>query len=729
MNSILRHTLALVCVGLTIANPSLGAQADIVTDEATTDASSPPAADGSTIVYEESFFAEYNLRTADEMLQRIPGGARMLDSADSGGGQQRGFGSEGDQILINGRRLAGKSNEISAALRRIRIENVDRIELLRGTSNDIDVRSEGVVINIVLKEREATTHSGSATVKARLDDSGRSELDGDVSYNGELGKLTYFLSLDKNSFSEEFFGGFSRREAEERYFFATGELQQFRAIETERNLDEVTFAANSTYDFESDERLQLNILVKPVESDEPDVTRFTAYDIDGAEVSSGVELRNRIVDSSLEWEFGGSYEHGISDDGNLKVLWVYTHNDTESEDTRGILNGDGVDEVSRYPSEVLQTEAILRGSYFWPLTANQTLELGGEVARNLHEQTIQAFFDFNGDGVAEEIEIFDPSSKVEELRSEIFANHNWTLSERWTAATSLVAEHSEITQRGVDINNKTRFRFMKPRVDLRYAPDPSDQLRIRIERTVSQLNFSNFVPRYDIRTERFTAGNPYIRPETAWEYELGFEHRLPDDQGVVDLRTFFNDIEDRIESVAIDLDGDGDFENAPGNIGDGTEYGFELSLSLRMTRLGAPNLIIDASYLWRDSSIVDPFTGIERNMATREDYLVNLGIRHDVPARRLAYGVSYEHQGGPFARYDWQERRWYIRQPQVSLFVDKKLGSRWTFRVDAIGLTGNEIERTRLIYADDASVGTLGRREFFEEVRDRRYTVSLTATF
>jgi len=386
-------------------------------------------------------------------------------------------------------------------------------------------------------------------------------------------------------------------------------------------------------------------------------------------------------------------------------------------------------EFGRNPSRVLQTEAILRGSYFWPLSGNQTLEVGAEFAKNSHEQTIQVFFDLDGDGIPEKIDIFDPSSTVEELRTELFANHNWTLNSRWTASASLVAENSALTQRGVDINNETQFRFLKPRIDLRYAPNSSDQLRFKLERTVSQLNFGNFVPRYEIFQDRYSSGNPDLRPETAWEYELGFERRLTGDQGVVEARVYFKDIQDRIESVAIDPDGDGNFETASGNIGDATEYGTELNLSLRMTRLGLPNLIVDAGYLRRNSSVTDPFTGRERKMSTPQEYGVKLSVRHDISDRGLSYGASFEHDGGLFTRYEWREFRSYERKPHLDLFLEKRFRSRWIFRLDAVGLTGNVVERTRLFYADNAADGAVGERQFFKETRDRRYKVGLTATF
>jgi len=691
--------------------------------------------DSSTIVYDQEFFAQYAVTTADDILRRIPGVSTILDSTEGGGGgggggnnDRRGFGSDGDQILINGRRLAGKSNEISSALRRIQIQNLDRVELLRGTSNDIDVRSDGIVVNLILKEGEATTASGSVLFASQLDDNGWVNLDGAVNYNGELGKLAYFLSLERNTFGNGM-GGFTRRYRDESYLFSTGELMQDRYTEGERIADELSFAANSTYHFERGDKLQLNVLIKPSTREVHDVTQFTEYDIDGTPGSSGVDLRSQVVDPDLEWEFGGTFERRVGEGGNFKILTVFNSEDTSSVSSRDELSGDVLSEVNRNPSDILETEAILRSSYYWPLSSSQTLEIGAETARNALEQTIEAFFDLDEDGVAEQIDIFNPSSKVEEARTELFINHNWTLNDRWTASSSLVAESSTLSQSGDDINNETDFDFVKPRIDVRFAPNPSDQLRIKIEKTVSQLEFSEFVPEYSVRDDRFTEGNPNLRPETAWEYEVGYEHRLQDDRGVVEARVFYNDIQDRIESVAIDPDNDGEFDSATGNIGDATEYGFELNFSIRMAAIGVPDLILDGGYLRRKSSVTDPFTGLDRDLGMRFQTETELSLRHDVSAHQLSYGFSYGNNFGTWLSSQWSDYRTFARDPDITAFLEKRFGSRWTLKLDAMDITQSARQRTRSIYAENATIGTLSRTEAYDEIRDRRYTISLTATF
>ena len=103
----------------------------------------------STVVYQAEFFAQYSPVSVNDIIDRIPGISLALNAgAPSGGGgntnnqnNSRGLGA-GAQILINGKRLAGKDNEARSQLNRIAASQVRHIEIIRGTSGDLDVRSD-----------------------------------------------------------------------------------------------------------------------------------------------------------------------------------------------------------------------------------------------------------------------------------------------------------------------------------------------------------------------------------------------------------------------------------------------------------------------------------------------------------------------------------------------------------------------------------------------------------
>ena len=128
----------------------------------------------STVVYPADYFTEWAPITAQDMLARIPGqedsGPRGGGGGPGGnpasGGRGLGSGSGGTEILVNGKRTAGKNNATSSLLSSIAASQVREIQIIRGTSAELDVRGSAQVVNVVLFEELA---SSSIAYEARME--------------------------------------------------------------------------------------------------------------------------------------------------------------------------------------------------------------------------------------------------------------------------------------------------------------------------------------------------------------------------------------------------------------------------------------------------------------------------------------------------------------------------------------------------------------------------------
>jgi hypothetical protein len=100
-----------------------------------------PAADGARS-YAPADFARFVPRNALDMLRQVPG--FVIREAE----QERGLGQATGNVLINGQRISGKSNDVITELGRIPAENVVRIDIADGASLDIPGLS-GQVANVV----------------------------------------------------------------------------------------------------------------------------------------------------------------------------------------------------------------------------------------------------------------------------------------------------------------------------------------------------------------------------------------------------------------------------------------------------------------------------------------------------------------------------------------------------------------------------------------------------
>src|SRR5690606_39220275 len=185
---------AVIALSQVIATVSL-AQTDAqnrVAADATGGAGVTVADGGNRVIYSAAYFRQFNAVTARDQLDRVPGLQGILDGDDE---DQRGFGSGGDQVLINGNRVSGKSNDVGSVLDRIQSRQVLQIEVIRGAVPGLDVRSQGRVVNVVLAE---TLSTGYGSVDASWDHYSEGSPGGsvEVSYNGDLGPLNYLFSVE-----------------------------------------------------------------------------------------------------------------------------------------------------------------------------------------------------------------------------------------------------------------------------------------------------------------------------------------------------------------------------------------------------------------------------------------------------------------------------------------------------------------------------------------------------
>ena len=680
-------------------------------------------ADGAAVVtYDQSYFAQFNAITAEDLLRRIPGIQDLL--GDQGGGSfgrrhgGRGFGSTGPPILFNGRRLSGKTNNPLSALRRIQARQVVRIEVIRGSVPGLDVRigDEGRLVNVVLED-DVATGFGSWEVGAEYFTNGKWRARGKVSYAGDLGRLIYSLSAD---IDPRFFIRYA-----DYTFVLPPDPAPFGRIDlvNRTNGTNYTGTAALTYSFANGDVANLNgryadeprVSVQPVNS-------YTVLSPEN-EIFTGSTLLIQDHGGDVEWELGGDYEHAFSDGDSMRALFVIS-SDRRPSDTNFFRTQPSGQEI-HYLHQVVKsnrTERILRGYYTWAVAPGHSVEISGEVALNALDQQNLQFKDAGGTLLP--VALFNSDSKVKEMRFESFTRYSWQVSPKLYLEGALDTEYSRLRQRGSDVRTSRSFIFVKPRLDARYDLGARTQIRGRVLRTVSQLNFSNFVSSVstrDVRIGVIQAGNPGLVPEKTWTFEVTGEHRLADDQGVVSLRTFYNDIADAIDKILLAPDVAG-----AGNIGGARSYGAELKLGLRLDRLGLSGASIDASGTVQDSSVRDSFTLRRRPLQWFSNYNWSVSFRHDTDWRNLAYGATFTGSDARFGS-DIDFTQSSKSKPDVDVFVEMRAAA-LTFRLEAKELL-SVITRDRLQYIGNRANGNLQRQEVRHDTFEKIFKFIVKSTF
>ena len=695
------------------------------------------AEDDATVTYPASYFAQYGSVSAKDMIDRIPGVGSTTGGGSSstggfrgagGGSGGRGFGSGSgaSEILINGKRTAGKSNATSGLLDRINADQVSYIQIIRGTSGELDVRGTGQVINIVLFD-ELDASSLTYQVNADRYRDTHFQPGGNIAYANRIGAFDFVLS----GVVEPRYG---HTESEE--FSVLGDFSSNdRVVEdqiTEQSSYDIT--ANLGYEFSENTSARFNILLSqndnPTEVDRS-ITDFTVN-------PNVLNLqRDDIPGKQNNWEIGGDYETFFDNGSRFKALFVLNQDNRNSTRERFDIFDDGSDKKNLFLKTGSRTsEEIVRGSYTFDILQNQDIEIGAERAvTTLNSKLALGIAGDIGDssplfGGLVPVPVSNANSTVEEERYEPFVIHNWVINPRMSLESHILYEYSEISQSG-DISNKRDFDFVKPKVDFRYDMTPSLQLRGSIEKVVTQLRFSDFVAATDEQDEDSNtfAGNANLRQEWFWKYDFITEYRLPNDMGVIDANLFYHDHRDVIERMDITIDED-NLQSTNGNIGDGKMWGLSVNASVRMSMINMPNLLVSSRWNAADSEITDPFTGQLRRFQFHGRGRWDVSFRHDIPEWNLNWGGRWNNRfDGNQKLYDIDDAVSTLGEPNVELFAEYITDNGTSWRFDARDLTNNEQCRERIRYMGRLSAGILEEIENRCSTRGLVMSLKITGTF
>jgi outer membrane cobalamin receptor len=132
----------------------------------------------------------------------------------------------------------------------------------------------------------------------------------------------------------------------------------------------------------------------------------------------------------------------------------------------------------------------------------------------------------------------------------------------------------------------------------------------------------------------WTAGNPNLKPETAWNYELGVEKNV-EKWAVIKIAGFYREVDDLINWAA-----GSDFVFRPSNIDAAEIWGVEAEAALRPAK--GWSLPLNYSFLYpRDKKTGDPIPLRPKHMANAGvEYISPMGLKAHLKGRYVRYYVN-----------------------------------------------------------------------------------------
>ena len=587
-------------------DPAWAADADAVP----ADESGPVRSGGK--VYQAEFFARFSPRTALEMLVQVPG----FTIRDDGG--QRGLGQATTNVLVNGQRLTGKSEDTFSQLGRIAAKNVVRIELVDAATLDVPGLA-GQVANVIVKS-DGISGNFAYRFEARPHFTDPLFNRFESSLSGKAGRIEYTVGLSNLSSR----GGAGGETVIRR---ADGSVIEQRDDVITADYDQPKLSLAAKIEAGKGTLINLNASYRYY---------WFRYKLDDQRVLPGDIDRSRRYrerEQGANFELGGDAAFKLAG-GQLKLIGLARGNNGPSTNESVFSYADNRPQTGdRYHQQQDFSETIARAEYGWKAGAADW-QVSAEAAYNkLNIAAELASLDPAGAFVP--VPFPDGTGGVKEDRYEGIFSYSRPLARSVSLQATLGGEFSRLSQTGGAQPVVREFWRPKGSVALAWTPEKGLDLSFKARRRVGQLNFGDFLARVFLGENNANVGNDQLVPPQSWEFELETKKSLGK-WGSTTVRLFDNHIQDLVDYIPIGATGE-----SPGNLSGGRRYGIDWNSTIELAPLGIKGAKLDIKLLLEHARVRDPLTGQTRPMSEIQDRVVEIGYRHDIPGSAIAYGFDF----------------------------------------------------------------------------------------
>ncbi len=627
-----------------------------------------PRTENGRQIYEATQFVRFAPQTALDMVRQIPGFSITQVSGD------RGLGEASQNVLINGQRVTGKSNDAETALSRIPVSSVIRLEVADAAGFNISGLN-GQVVNVIATEGGLKGNfTWRGEVRRRI---GTNIRQGEINISGKLGKGTFTLGANNNGAFKG--GGWG----EEFTLDPNGNLLYTRDISTLNVGDRPRIAGSYALKSDGGELLNVNAALEFFR-----FRRRADFDRYAVGVPDIFE-REKSLEDEYNYELGGDYEFGLGK-GRLKIIGFhrYEHSPVGSEFRRDYADA-RPPEGQRFEQIVDEGESVLRGEYRWKSGKNDW-QVSLEGALNYLDAESEFATLQNGQYVVQPLP--DATARVEEKRAQAIVTYGRPLTDSLSLQVSLGGEYSQLSQTGA---NGLARSFWRPKgsLALTWKASPRFTVSSKFQRKVGQLSFFSFLASVDVQNNNNNAGNPQLVPPQSWLWENEANWSLGK-AGSIKFKLDGEVISDLVDQIPISAT-----EEAVGNLaGSAKRIRGEINGSFVLDVIGFKGAKLDAVLAMQETSVRDPLFLSNRQLSNRGRTYWSLDLRHDIPGTQWAWGVYAEDsRNNGFYRLDYFGRG-FTTGPFTLAYIEHKDVLGLKVRVSLLNLIGQKEKSQELFY-------------------------------
>ncbi|SEK70366.1 Outer membrane receptor proteins, mostly Fe transport [Sphingomonas palmae] len=634
--------------------------------------------------YDAAWFATFAPATALQIVQRVPG--FTIESIDP---SLRGFGGAAGNVVINGQRPSAKSDTLDTILSRIPAGRVVRVEVGPGDLYGAEFTGKPQVLNLVTSASGGL--AGTLTGTLRRDYTGRLFPEGSASALLRSGKSTFNLALNvtnQNSTQE----GYDRVTS-----LPDDQLVEYRYRVNRYREPGGSLSGSWEYNDGTNRTAHLNARAA-----------VDHYALDQSNRVDRVGTPRRedalISRSDLnEYEVGGDVTRPLAG-GGIKLIGLATRRKRESDDLSLVdlfaSNGPG---PTGFSQSVNDREAETLARLVWSRSGwnGWNVEAGAEGVINSLRSRVD-LFDLAVGGARTRIDLPVDDATVREVRAEAFVNVGRALSPTLRVDGGLTIEASRLTVSG-DVDAKRTLSFLKPKLVLDWRFAPGWRAQLSAQRTVNQLQFTDFISVAELGNDRVNGGNAQLVPQRSWELLGTLEHPILGD-GLVRLEagyTHISLVQDRVPTP--------EGFDAPGNLGDGTVVIARARIEAPLKTLGVKGGRLTLYGSLVPTFVTDPYTLRTRPFTGNSTFYGSAEFRQDRGS--WAWGLLAENATSS-TQYRRNETDRSFRGIYTQVFAEWRPTKTSVVTFTLENALAKPAYRDRLFYAPDRTSTTPVSREF-----------------
>jgi iron complex outermembrane receptor protein len=637
---------------------------EVVVTGKNTDVEARREATTQKIVLERKDIENLGVMTIGEVLGKLPGVEAGSQGGDGTMSQRaRGMSRDSVQILVDGERSAGGARMAAAIVGRLPAGDLERVEILRGSSAEYGGGAP-VTVNLIMKK---ALSKRSTALKAAVGYRG-SEPNGQftLTQNGGEGGYAWSLPVTLNL---------------HRYSTGSEIERQGTAITSTRDEDKGVF---SFREFAMSPRMNWKdgadtLTLAPVFFDgagkrSSDMTQTASAAFNG-DRSSSEENHRRLMRLRVDGE--------KLVEGNKLTLRASLNNGKRTADvTRVARDAALTATTSTEHSDSRENETNLALRLDRPMS-DHLLAVGLEYI-NLRRSDDQVF---TGSYAAV------TAAQAKERQSVLWVQDDWKLLPSTTLTYGLRGESIALDSSGT---TQSHGRAM-PSLAVRW--EPVNQWVMR-----SSIGTGLKMPRLDEITatvspsiaantplEADRRGNPNLRPERSVNFEAVLERYLDGEMGVLGANFYARSTQDFTER-RVQLEG-ARWVDQPQNEGKARHWGFELDGKVRTDNMGWKGATVKAHLTLPKARVDDVRLGVTRMARDTPIYVFSAGLDESLPSLQSSYGISLQLSGRSITDIPGEQRGSTRAKTSLDAFWLYKLDAKLNLRVSGQNLLAADTVR------------------------------------